>query len=112
MKKYNEVLAQLIKFRDDRDWKQFHDSKNLATAISIEAAELNELYLWKTIKESEEVDVEKIKEELADILSFSFLLADKHGLDPFEIVADKIKVNAKKYPVEKAKGTATKYTDL
>ena len=112
MEKYNEVLAQLIKFRDDREWKQFHDSKNLATAISIEAAELNELYLWKTIKESEEVDVNKIKEELADILSFSFLLAEKHGLDPFEIVADKIKVNAEKYPVEKAKGTATKYIDL
>ena len=112
MEKYNEVLAQLIKFRDEREWKQFHDSKNLATAISIEAAELNELYLWKTIQESEEVDVEKIKEELADILSFSFLLADKHGLDPFEIVADKIKVNAEKYPVEKAKGTAKKYNEL
>ena len=112
MEKYNEVLAQLIKFRDDRDWKQFHDSKNLATAISIEAAELNELYLWKTIKESEEVDISKVKEELADILSFSFLLADKHGLDPFEIVADKIKVNAEKYPVEKARGTAKKYNEL
>ena len=113
MTDYNEVIRQLKEFRDERDWKQFHDSKNLATAISIEAAELNELYLWKTIKESEEdVDVEKIKEELADILSFSFLLAEKHGLDPFEIVAEKIKVNAEKYPVDKAKGTATKYTDL
>jgi len=112
MTDYNQVIRQLKKFRDERDWKQFHDSKNLATAISIEAAELNELYLWKTIKESEEVDVEKIKEELADILSFSFLLAEKHGLDPFEIVAEKIKVNAEKYPVHKAKGTATKYTDL
>ena len=112
MTDYNEVLRQLKEFRDERDWKQFHDSKNLATAISIEAAELNELYLWKTIKESEEVDVKKIKEELADILSFSFLLAEKHGLDPFEIVAEKIKVNAEKYPVNKAKGTATKYTDL
>jgi NTP pyrophosphatase (non-canonical NTP hydrolase) len=70
------------------------------------------LYLWKTIKESEEVDIEKVKEELADVLSFAFLLAEKHGLDPFEIVAEKIKVNAEKYPVNKAKGTATKYTDL
>ena len=112
MDKYKAIIKQLTNFRDDRDWKQFHDSKNLATAISIEAAELNELYLWKTIKESEQVDVAKIKEELADILSFSFLLAEKHGLDPFEIVAEKIKVNAEKYPVEKAKGTATKYTDL
>jgi NTP pyrophosphatase (non-canonical NTP hydrolase) len=112
MTNYNDIITQLIKFRDERDWKQFHDSKNLATAISIEAAELNELYLWKTIKASEEVDIEKVKEELADILSFSFLLAEKHGLDPFEIVAEKVKVNAAKYPVDKAKGTATKYTDL
>ena len=112
MTDYNEVIRQLKEFRDERDWKQFHDSKNLATAISIEAAELNELYLWKTIKESEEVDIEKVKEELADVLSFAFLLAEKHGLDPFEIVAEKIKVNAEKYPVDKAKGTATKYTDL
>lgn len=112
MDKYREVINQLIKFRDDRDWKQFHDSKNLAAAIGIEAAELNELFLWKTIKESEEVDVEKIKEELADVLSFAFLLAEKHGLNPFEIVAEKIKINAEKYPVDKAKGTAKKYTDL
>lgn len=114
MNSYKDIISQLIKFRDDRDWKQFHDSKNLATAISIEAAELNELFLWKTIKESEEVDIAKIKEDLADILSFTFLLAEKHGLDPFEIVAEKIKVNAEKYPVDKVKvkGTATKYTEL
>ena len=111
-KQYKDIIEQLLKFRDDRDWKQFHDSKNLATAISIEAAELNELYLWKTIKEAEEVDVEKVKEELADVLSFAFLLAEKHGLDPFEIVADKIKLNGEKYPVEKAKGTAKKYNEL
>lgn len=112
MTEYKQIITQLLQFRDERDWKQFHDSKNLATAISIEAAELNELFLWKTIKESEEVDVDKLKEELADILSFTFLLAEKHGLDPFEIVAEKIKVNAEKYPVDKAKGTAKKYTDL
>ena len=112
MTDYNEIISQLKKFRDERDWSQFHDSKNLATAISIEAAELNELFLWKTIRESEEVDVSKIKEELADILSFSFLLAEKHGLDPFHIIAEKIKINAEKYPIEKAKGTAKKYTDL
>lgn len=112
MDKYNEILQQLLHFRDERDWKQFHDSKNLATAISIEAAELNELFLWKDVKESEEVDKTKLKEELADVLSFAFLLAEKHGLNPFEIVAEKIKLNAEKYPVDKAKGTAKKYTDL
>lgn len=113
MTKYEEVRAALLKFRNERDWEKFHDTKNLASAISIEAAELNELFLWKTIRESEEeVDLAKIKEELADVLAFSFLLADKHNLDPFQIVLDKIKLNAEKYPVDKAKGVATKYTDL
>jgi NTP pyrophosphatase (non-canonical NTP hydrolase) len=109
---YSDIIKALIQFRDERDWAQFHDSKNLATAISIEAAELNELFLWKTIKESEEVDRSRLKEELADVLSFAFLLADKHGLDPFQIVEEKIRLNAQKYPIEKAKGTAKKYTDL
>ncbi len=112
MATYTEIIQALIQFRDERDWKQFHDSKNLALAISIEAAELNELYLWKEKPESENVNIDKIKEELADILSYAFLLAEKHQLDPFEIVADKIKKNAEKYPVDKAKGRSDKYTDL
>lgn len=110
MDKYQEVITKLMSFRDERDWKQFHDSKNLALAISIEAAELNELFLWK--KESDEVNIEKLKEELADILTFSFLLAEKHNLDIFEIVDEKIKKNGKKYPVAKSKGTAKKYNEL
>ncbi len=112
MDKYQEVIDELIKFRNERDWEQFHDSKNLALAISIEAAELNELFLWKKDNESENVKIDKIKEELADILSFSFLLAEKHNLDIFEIVLEKIKRNGEKYPVEKAKGTAKKYDEL
>lgn len=110
--KYEETIAQLIKFRDDRDWQQFHDSKNLALAISIEAAELNELFLWKEKPASEDVDIEKIKEELADVLSYAFLLANKHNLNPFEIVTEKIKKNNEKYPIYKAKGKSEKYTDL
>ena len=106
------IVKQLIQFRDERDWKQFHDSKNLATAISIEAAELNELFLWKDLQASEEVDVDKIKDELADVLAYCFLLAEKHDLDVKEIVLEKIKKNAAKYPVDKAKGTSKKYTDL
>lgn len=109
---YQNVIKQLLKFRDERDWKQFHDSKNLALAISIEAAELNELFLWKEKPDSEDVDILKIKEELADILSFAFLLAEKHGLDPFEIVSEKIKKNGEKYPVDKSKGRSDKYTQL
>lgn len=111
-KDLNEITQALLHFRDQRDWKQFHDSKNLAAAISIEAAELNELFLWKDVAESEKVDKNKIKEELADILSFSFLLAEKHGFDIKEIVLEKIKKNGEKYPVDKAKGTAKKYDEL
>ena len=112
MDKYRKVIDELIKFRDDRDWKQFHDSKNLAVAISIEASELNELFLWKSPEQSDKVEIDRIKEELADILSFSFLLAEKHGLDPFDIVSEKIKRNGEKYPVDKAKGKSDKYDQL
>jgi NTP pyrophosphatase (non-canonical NTP hydrolase) len=112
MEKYRKVINELIKFRDDRDWKQFHDSKNLAVAISIEASELNELFLWKSAEQSDKVEIDRIKEELADILSFSFLLAEKHGLDPFDIVSEKIKRNGEKYPVDKAKGKSDKYDQL
>ena len=112
MDKYEKTINELLKFRNERDWEQFHDSKNLALAISIEAAELNELFLWKKGDDVENVKIEKIKEELADILSFSLLLAEKHNLDIFDLVLDKIKMNAEKYPVEKAKGTAKKYNEL
>jgi NTP pyrophosphatase (non-canonical NTP hydrolase) len=112
MDKYKKVIEELIQFRNERDWKQFHDSKNLALAISIEASELNELFLWKKDTEVENLNPEKLKEELADVLSFAFLLAEKHNLDIFDIVSEKIKKNALKYPVEKAKGTAKKYNEL
>ena len=102
----------LLKFRDERNWKQFHDPKNLAAALGIEAAELNEVFLWKTTEESREVELAKVKEELADVLAYALLLANEFGLDPEQIVLDKVKQNALKYPVDKAKGVATKYTDL
>lgn len=112
MNDIEEIIQELIKFRNERDWEQFHDSKNLSLAISIEAAELNELFLWKTIEESEKVDRERIKEELADIFAFSFLLAQKHRFDVKEIILEKIKKNGIKYPVNKAKGSAKKYNEL
>jgi NTP pyrophosphatase (non-canonical NTP hydrolase) len=112
MTQIDEITKALIDFRDARDWKQFHDSKNLATALSIEIAELNELFLWKDIADSEGVDKVRIKEELADVFAYAFLLAEKHGLDVKEIVLDKIRRNGEKYPVEKAKGSAKKYSDL
>ncbi|RZK57277.1 MAG: nucleotide pyrophosphohydrolase [Pedobacter sp.] len=104
-----EITAALLKFRDERDWSQFHNAKDLALAINIEAGELLELFLWKA---PEQADKEKIKEELADIFSYALLLADKYELNVEEIISDKIKLNAKKYPVDKAKGTAKKYNEL
>ena len=84
----------------------------MALALFLEAAELNELFLWKKDAESEQVNPDKLKEELADVLAYAFLLAEKHNLDIFEIVQEKIKRNAEKYPVEKAKGSAKKYNEL
>jgi NTP pyrophosphatase (non-canonical NTP hydrolase) len=107
-----DIISALVKFRDDRDWGQFHDPRNLALAISLEASELNELFLWKKDSQMESVDKEKVKEELADVFAFSFLLAEKYGFDVKTIVLDKIKKNGEKYPVEKAHGTATKYDTL
>jgi len=110
--KMQNATDALLKFRDERNWKQFHDPKNLAAALGIEAAELNEVFLWKTTEESREVDLAKVKEELADVLAYALLLANEFRLDPEQIVLDKVEQNALKYPVDKAKGVATKYTDL
>jgi NTP pyrophosphatase (non-canonical NTP hydrolase) len=104
-----ELIQELIKFRNERDWEQFHNPKDLALAISIEAGELLEQFLWK---DPNEADREKVKEELADVFAFAFLLADKYDLDVKDIVLKKIKKNAEKYPVDKSKGTAKKYNEL
>lgn len=109
MNDLKDTIENLVKFRDERDWAQFHNSKDLSIALSIEASELLELFLWK---DSEGFDLSKLKDELADILCYAFLLADKNNLDVLEIVNDKIKKNALKYPVHKAKGTAKKYNEL
>ena len=109
MKDIDDIITELIKFRNERDWEQFHNPKDLALAINIEAGELLELFLWKS---ADGANKEKVKEELADILSFAFLLADKYGFDVKQIILDKIKLNAEKYPVDKAKGTAKKYDEL
>ncbi len=112
MSDIDQMIHELVRFRDERNWKQFHNSKDLALAISIEAAELNELFLWKKEEEAELVSREKLCDELADIFAFSLLLANKHGLDIKKIVLEKIRKNSIKYPVEKSRNTAKKYNDL
>lgn len=109
MNQIEKITAEIIKFRDDRDWEQFHNGKDLALALSIEASELNQLFLWKS---AEDVNIEKVKEELADILNYAFLIAHKYNLNIEDIILNKIEKNAEKYPVDKAKGNAKKYNEL
>ena len=109
MKETEEIKQALINFRNERDWEQFHNPKDLALAINVEAGELLELFLWKN---PEEANKDKVKEELADILAYSFLLAEKYGFDIKEIVMDKIRINGEKYPIDKSKGSAKKYNEL
>ena len=109
MSDINQILGELRRFNEERDWDQFHNGKDLAIAISLEASELLECFLWKS---PEEAKLEKIREELADVLSYAFQMADKYHLDIKEIMLDKLKQNAKKYPADKARGSAKKYNEL
>ena len=109
MSDLEDLKREIVKFTQERDWDQFHNGKDLALALSIEAAELNEAFLWKDVSE---VNVEKVKEELADVFNYAILIADKYDLDIKKIVLDKIRRNAEKYPVDKAYGSAKKYNEL
>ena len=103
------LMHDIDEFTRERDWDQFHNPKDLALALSIEASELLEAFLWK---QSKEASIDKVKEELADVFNYAFLMASKYGFDVEKIVREKMAKNAEKYPVEKAKGVATKYNQL
>ncbi len=109
----NSDITELIKairvFSEERDWDQFHNGKDLAIALSIEANELLEAFLWKDVSD---VNIEKVKEELADVFNYAFMIADKYNLDVKDIVLTKMKKNAEKYPIEKSKGSSKKYNEL
>lgn len=109
MSDWQTLINKLKEFNEARDWAQFHNAKDLALALSIEAAELNELFLWK---KAEDADPEKVKEELADVFAFALQLAAKYDLDVNRIVSEKIAKNAVKYPIHKAQGSAKKYNEL
>jgi NTP pyrophosphatase (non-canonical NTP hydrolase) len=106
---FTDLISKITAFRDDRDWKQFHNSKDLAIALNIETSELLELFLWK---DNEDVSKEKLKEELADVLMYALLLAEKHQFNIEEIIGEKLEINNQKYPIDKAKGSAKKYNEL
>ena len=103
----DNTIKQLRVFNEERDWDQFHSPENLAKSISIEAGELLECFQWNNDYKRDNVEL-----ELADVLSYCYMLADKLGVDPNEIVLKKLEISKKKYPVEKAKGTSKKYTEL
>ncbi len=109
MDQFQKLTELLVQFRDARDWKQFHNSKDLAIAISIESAELLEVFLWK---DSEASSKERVAEEVADIMAYLLLLSANYGFDLEKTLKDKIQKNELKYPVDKAKGKATKYNEL
>jgi len=101
------IESEISRFCAEREWDQFHSNKDLAAAIAIEAAELQDAFLWNRT-----AAIEKIKEELADVFIYAFRMAERNGLDVAEIVREKLNVNAVKYPVEKCRGLARKYTKL
>ena len=109
MSDFEKMKAKVKQFTIDRDWDQFHNGKDLAIALSGEASELLNAFLWK---KSEDVKIEKVKEELADVFNYAFLMADKYNLDIKQIMDEKLRINGEKYPVDKAKGMAKKYNEL
>lgn len=109
MNDFENMKSKVKQFTVDRDWDQFHNGKDLAIALSGEAGELLNAFLWK---KPEEVKIEKVREELADVLNYAFLIADKYNLDIEEIMDEKLRINGEKYPVDKAKGSAKKYNEF
>ncbi|WP_302170870.1 nucleotide pyrophosphohydrolase [uncultured Streptococcus sp.] len=107
-----ELMNKINQFRDDRDWRKFHNEKDLAISISLEASELLELFQWKNSEEVVESSLEEITEELADVFIYSFMMADNLNLDVEEIIKSKLDLNEQKYPVEKSRGSNKKYNEL
>lgn len=107
-----DTINEVLKFRDDRNWKQFHNPKDLAISISLEAAELLEVFQWSAEDVKCENKMDKIREELADVINYCILMADICKLDLDEIVRAKVRLNNQKYPVEKSFGSKEKYTEL
>lgn len=107
-----KIITEILKFRNERGWKQYHNPKDLAISLSLEAAELLENFQWSSSEEAVIKKRHSMKEELADVMIYSVLFAEALGLDIEEIVMDKLSLNNKKYPVEKAFGKKEKYTEL
>ena len=106
---FASIKQEILDFRDERDWEQFHNAKDLAIALNVESSELLEEFLWK---DADKADVKAVEEEVADVVIYSILLADRCGISLVDAIRNKLAANRIKYPVEKAKGSAEKYTKL
>ena len=109
------ITEKIIQFRDARQWVQYHDPKNLSLALGIEAAELQEIFLWKTSEESKNLsqkDISRVSDEIADIFIYLTYLCYEFKIDLFDTTLKKIEKNAIKYPIEKSKGSNKKYNKL
>lgn len=109
MNELNEIMESILKFRNERDWEKFHNAKDLAICLNIESSELLECFLWKS---ENEISIENVKDELADVFYSAFLMANKFNIDIKELVLGKLKRNEKKYPIEKARGSNKKYSEF
>ena len=112
MTELEQLREKILQFRDERDWQQFHNPKDLALSLSLEASELLELFQWKTSEEAVGKNIEKMKDELADVFIYAMLFANETGIDLTSAVKEKLKKNDEKYPAEKAFGVSKKYTEL
>lgn len=112
MSELKEICEKVLQFRDERNWQQFHNPKDLALSLSLEASELLELFQWKTSEEAVEKNLGKMKDELADVLIYAIFLANETGMDLVSIIQEKLHKNALKYPVDKSYGNKEKYTSL
>ncbi|HBV88090.1 MAG TPA: nucleotide pyrophosphohydrolase [Desulfosporosinus sp.] len=108
----NSLVQTVVEFRDNRNWKQFHNPKDLAISLTLEAGELLENFQWKTSDEGVKVNYQKIKEELADVMIYALLISHELGIDPEQAILEKVRKNGEKYPIEKAYGSNKKYDEL
>lgn len=109
---FNEITKRVIDFRRERDWEQFHQIKDLLLGLNIEVGELQELFLWKSTEQLNEISIERIKEEIADIGIFLIYISNHYNIDLLEAISNKIDKNAKKYPVDKSFNSNKKYNEL
>jgi NTP pyrophosphatase (non-canonical NTP hydrolase) len=110
--RFEEIAKRVIEFRDERNWGQFHQIKDLLLGLNIEVGELQELYLWKSAQEQAHINIDDIRDEVADIAIYLIYICNHHNIDLLEAISSKVEKNGLKYPVEKSRNSNRKYHEL